>query len=67
MVIGGGADPLTTPSETRALFDAAPGEKRLWIVDGAGHVDMASAAGSDYEDRVTAFLGLHLQQKIPCA
>ena len=67
MVIGGGADPLTTPSETRALFDAAPGEKHLWIVEGAGHVDMASAAGSDYEARVTAFLGLHLEQKTPCA
>lgn len=67
LVIGGGADPLTPPSETRALYDAAPGDKRLWIVEGAGHVDMASAAGSDYEDRVTAFLGHHLEQKIACA
>lgn len=67
LVIGGDADPLTTPSETRALFDAAPGEKQLWLVGGAGHDDMASVAGSDYEIRVTAFLGLHLAQKIPCA
>jgi pimeloyl-ACP methyl ester carboxylesterase len=67
LVIGGDADPLTTPSETRALFDAAPGEKQLWLVGGAGHDDMASVAGSDYEARVTAFLGLHLAQKIPCA
>lgn len=67
LVIGGGADRLTTPSETRALFDAAPGEKQLWLVDGAGHVDMASATGSDYETRITAFLGHHLAQKVPCA
>ena len=67
LVIGGGSDPLTTPSETRSLFDAAPGDKRLWIVEGAGHVDMASAAGSDYEARVTAFLGLHLDRTVPCA
>lgn len=67
LVIGGGADPLTTPSETRALFEAAAGEKQLWLVPGVGHDDMASAAGSDYEARVTAFLGLHLAQKVPCA
>ena len=49
------------------MFDAAPGEKPLWLVEGAGHVDMASAAGSDYETRVTAFLGHHLALKVPCA
>ncbi|WP_237476559.1 alpha/beta hydrolase [Lichenibacterium dinghuense] len=67
LVIGGGADPLTPPSETRALCDAAPGDRQLWIVEGAGHVDMASFAGSDYEGRVAAFLALHLGQMIPCA
>ena len=67
LVVSGTRDRLTTPAETRALHAAAPGPKALWMVEGVGHVDMAAAAGSDYEGRVLAFLGRHLQQRVPCA
>ncbi len=67
LVAGGLEDRATPPSETRAMAAAAPGPATLWLVPGAGHVDLALAAGSDYEERVPAFLGLHLRQKISCA
>lgn len=67
LVVSGSRDLHTTPSETRAMFDAAAGPKELWMVEGAGHVDMAVAAGRDYEDRILAFLGRRLQRQPPCA
>ncbi len=67
LIVSGAEDRLTPPSETRAMYDAAPGPKQLWMVEGAGHVDMAAAVGSDYEGRILAFLGRHLQDGIPCA
>lgn len=67
LVASGAADRATTPEETRALHAAAPGPKALWLVEGAGHVDLAAAAGSDYEERVLAFLGRHLRRETPCA
>lgn len=67
LILGGTLDRATPPSETRALHAAAPGPKTLWLVEGAGHVDLAAAAGSDYEERVPAFLASQLQQMVPCA
>lgn len=56
LVIAGGRDRRTPVPESEALFDAAPAPKSLWIVPGAGHVDFAKAAGSEYERRVLSFL-----------
>ena len=67
LVASGALDRATTPAETRALHAAAAGTKDLWLVEGAGHVDLAAAAGSDYERRVLAFLGRHLRGTDPCA
>lgn len=67
LILGGALDRATPPSETQALYAAAPGPKALWLVEGAGHVDLAVAAGSDYEERVPAFLASHLQRNVPCA
>jgi pimeloyl-ACP methyl ester carboxylesterase len=55
-VIGGGEDRSTPPAETRALFDAAPGPKRLWLVPGRGHAAMGDLADPPYRTRLRAFL-----------
>jgi pimeloyl-ACP methyl ester carboxylesterase len=55
-VIGGSDDRSTPPGETRALFDAAPGPKRLWLVPGRGHAAMGDLADSAYRSRLRAFL-----------
>ena len=67
LVASGALDRATTPAETLALHAAAAGPKDLWLVEGVGHVDLATAAGSDYERRVLAFLGRHLRRSDPCA
>ena len=56
MVIGGAIDVLTTPAETRALFDRAREPKLLWLLDGAGHYDFESYAPDEYRARVLPFL-----------
>jgi uncharacterized protein len=55
-VISGTADDRTTPAQTQALFAKAPDPKRLWLVPGAGHVDLDRFAGAEYERRVLEFL-----------
>ena len=67
LILSGGADRHTTPEESRAMLAAAAGPKDLWILEGAGHVDMALAAGPVYDDRMLAFFGRHLQQNTSCA
>ena len=67
LILGGALDRATPPSDTRALFEAAPGPKSLWLVEGAGHTDLAVAAGSHYEERVLPFLASQLQRNLPCA
>ena len=53
-------DERTPQGETRALFDAAPDPKHLWIVPGATHRDLHRQAGAEYEARVLTFLATHL-------
>ena len=67
LILSGSEDRLTTASETRALYAAAPGPKDLWLVRGAGHVDLASAVGPDYEARILAFVDRHLARASACA
>jgi pimeloyl-ACP methyl ester carboxylesterase len=56
LVIGGGADRFTPPSETRRIFDAAPGPKQLWIVDGADHRQVSGLTTDNYRQRLYGFL-----------
>ena len=60
-VIGGAEDPFTPPAETRALYDAAPAPKDLWIVEGGGHEDLLEVAPDAYRQRVVGFLDRHLR------
>jgi pimeloyl-ACP methyl ester carboxylesterase len=55
-VLGGGEDRYTPPEETRALFDAAPGAKSLWLVPGRGHGAMGELTDEAYRGRVRRFL-----------
>jgi pimeloyl-ACP methyl ester carboxylesterase len=55
LVIGGGADLSTPPAETRALYDAAPGPKALWLLDGVGHAGTGTVWTDAYRARVRAF------------
>ena len=55
-VLGGQEDLYTPPEETRALFDAAPGPKQLWLVAGRGHAAMGELTGKAYRDRLASFL-----------
>ncbi|MEP7212522.1 MAG: alpha/beta hydrolase [Acidobacteriota bacterium] len=56
-----GAEDLSTPlEESNELYSRAAAPKELWIVPGAGHVDLSIAAGEEYERRVIRFFGEHL-------
>lgn len=60
LIASGSADRHTTLPETQRLYAAARGPKSLWIVEGAGHVDLHAFAPAEYERRIGAFLALHL-------
>jgi dipeptidyl aminopeptidase/acylaminoacyl peptidase len=55
-VIGGQEDRYTPPEETLALFAAAPGRKRLWLVPRRGHADMGDMQDQAYRSRISNFL-----------
>jgi fermentation-respiration switch protein FrsA (DUF1100 family) len=55
-VLGGEQDRYTPPDESRALFAAAPGRKRLWLVPGRDHAAMGALSGEEYGERVGRFL-----------
>ncbi|HEY0013566.1 MAG TPA: alpha/beta fold hydrolase [Allosphingosinicella sp.] len=56
LVIGGLADRSTPPEETRALFEAAPGRKALWLVPGIGHGAVSDLRTQEYRRRLLHFL-----------
>lgn len=59
-IAAGDADLHTTIGETRRIFDAATGDKILWEVPGAAHVDLHRFAPAEYEQRILRFLNAHL-------
>ncbi|MDH5553060.1 MAG: alpha/beta hydrolase [Nitrosomonas sp.] len=60
LLIAGTDDAHTTLSETERLFLAAREPKEKWIIPGAGHFNMHSYAGKEYEQRVLSFLAPYL-------
>lgn len=56
MVIAGSADTIVPVEQSRRLFEASPGPKRLVVIDGADHNDFALVAGARLVDEVVAFL-----------
>lgn len=59
--IVGAEDKYTTLEESKALFDAANGEKEFWSVNGAGHQDLHAFSKEEYEKRVLNFFEKHLR------
>jgi pimeloyl-ACP methyl ester carboxylesterase len=56
LVVGGGADRYTPPDETRLLFDALPGPKRLWFGPGLAHAEVSDVATPGYRAELLRFL-----------
>lgn len=59
-IINGVADRYTTPAQAMALFDRARSPKFLWLVPGAGHINLDRFADSEYQRRILQFLDDHL-------
>ena len=55
--IHGGADDFVPTFMAYELYEAAAGEKELWIVKGAKHVKAYSTNPDEYKSRVKAFYG----------
>ncbi|TWU05553.1 alpha/beta hydrolase [Stieleria varia] len=60
-IASGTSDRHTTESETRAMFEAAPEPKSLWLADGAAHVDLLNHDREAYRQQVLGFLNRHLR------
>jgi hypothetical protein len=56
MVVAGSDDSIVPIEQSRELFDASPGPKRLLVIDGADHNDFALTAGDRLVDEVVEFL-----------
>jgi len=56
LVLHGAEDDLISADEGRALHAAAPGEKRLVILDGVGHNDILFGAPAPYFEALRTFL-----------
>jgi len=54
--IHGSEDAIVPPALGQQLYDAARGEKSLYIIEGAGHNDTYVIGGGDYVARIRAFL-----------
>jgi len=61
LFIAGELDHHTTLAQSRALFEAAAEPKELWVVTGAGHLDLLKFARAAYTERVGAFLASALR------
>lgn len=64
-IAAGTEDRYTPRSETRSLYARAPSPKELWMVSGAGHVDLHAFAAIEYERRIGGFLSRNLRAVHP--
>jgi fermentation-respiration switch protein FrsA (DUF1100 family) len=61
LLLGGTADNRTPPEETTAMFERAAPPKYIWLIQGAGHVDLEQYAPALYREHVLGFLARYLQ------
>jgi len=56
MIISGSKDKHTTPIETKRMFLNAKEPKRLWIIEGVGHVNFDEREEINYKIEILSFL-----------
>ena len=56
LVAHGDRDEIIPVEQGRRLFEAAPGPKRLTVVEGAGHNDLSNVGGEQYIDSLAQFI-----------
>jgi alpha-beta hydrolase superfamily lysophospholipase len=56
LLMAGDRDPWVTPDETRHIFDALGGPKRLYMCTGVGHASCLSADSARWSAAVESFL-----------
>lgn len=57
LVLHGDRDDIVPPSHGRALFEAAPGPKRLHFFPGLGHNDFVPRAGAELAEVIASWVG----------
>jgi fermentation-respiration switch protein FrsA (DUF1100 family) len=55
-IIHGDGDDLVPTKMANAIYDAAGGDKALWIVPGAGHTKAFDNVTAEFEERLTNFM-----------
>jgi uncharacterized protein len=55
-IMGGTLDQHTKLAETKRMFNAAPGRKQLWLVEGAAHEDLYKFSPDLYKEKLLAFI-----------
>jgi fermentation-respiration switch protein FrsA (DUF1100 family) len=63
LIASGTRDSHTTAGESKAMFERAGEPKFLWLVEGAGHVDLEAYAPDAYRTHVLTFVTEHLQER----
>jgi uncharacterized protein len=61
LVIGGELDSYTPVAESRALSQAFPGKRALWIMPGLEHYQVSGANDEEYAQRLLKFFDAHLE------
>lgn len=61
LIIHGDKDELVPTEMGNRLYDAAKGDKDIWIVPGAGHTDAYTVAEEEYQQRLQDFMASALK------
>jgi pimeloyl-ACP methyl ester carboxylesterase len=61
MIVGGGNDVYTPPTETQAMFDAAHRNGEMWVLDGLSHDEVVHSAPAAFRLKLLSFLDRHLR------
>lgn len=60
MIVGGGEDQNTPPTETQAMYEAVKSRAELHILKGVGHDALGRTQPDDFKASLLAFLNVHL-------
>ena len=56
LVIAGSADVIVPVDQSRQVYEGAPGQRRLLVIEGADHNDLALTSGDQLVDEMARFL-----------